>query len=144
MLMANSSSVVSQFSDKYFLFALFHMQFLVSLSAKEENACVTDMCLITLSTACNVMKSISYHFHKLCSYACSTFEEFVLKLFITGVLWWLSQLSVCLWPRSWSRGPGIEPYGTSLLHQEPAFLSPSATPPACALSRALSFSVSVK
>ena len=49
---------------------------------------------------------------------------------------WLSQLSVCLWLRSWSQSPGIE--SDSLLRGEPASPSPSACHSAWDLSLSLS------
>ena len=52
---------------------------------------------------------------------------------------WLSWLSICLWPRSWSWGLGIEPHVIfiSLLRGESASPSPS-TLPLCSCSLTLS------
>ena len=52
-----------------------------------------------------------------------------------GAPGWLSQMGICLLPRSWSRGPGIEPhiYSCSLVRGESASPSPSAAPLSAAL-----------
>ena len=52
-----------------------------------------------------------------------------------GALEWLSRLGICVWLRPWSQGPGMSSTWDSLLSGEPA--SPSAPPPACALSLSL-------
>ena len=47
----------------------------------------------------------------------------VLKAFLRGT--WLSQLSICLWVRSGSQGPGIEPH-VGLSAQQGAYFSLSS------------------
>jgi len=50
-----------------------------------------------------------------------------------GAAGWLRWLSICLWLRSGSQGPGTEPQVDSQLSREPASPSASASPPAHAL-----------
>ena len=52
---------------------------------------------------------------------------------------WLSRLSICLWLRSWSWGPGIEPHiGRPALRGVCSYLSPLPHPHLCSLAHSLS------
>ena len=56
---------------------------------------------------------------------------------------WLSPLNVCLWLRSYSQSPGIEPHAGLLTQGKSASPSPSAPPPVSSLCLSLSLSLTL-